>query len=136
MSPRRIYDKLKKDIQKDSNALVPVREPPQEHESMQDKLERLGKNLTNWTNSEQAATIDDDQASTSIIAPTERNSSFNDNEVGTIHTIFKDMICGSATISRVEVDKRCSLSRDGRNLLQKSTPLALVNRIKYERRKL
>ena len=135
MSPRRIYDKLKKDIQKDSNALVPVREPPQEHQSMQDKLERLGKNLTNWTNSEQAATIHDDQASTSIIAPTERNSSFNDNEVGTIHSIFKDMICENTTISRVEVDKRCSSSRDGRNLLQKSTSLALVNRIKYERRK-
>ena len=135
MSPRRIYNKLK-DIQKDSNALVPVRKPPQEHESMPDKLEKkMGKKLTNWTDSEEAATIDDDQASTSITASMERNSTFNDNAVGTIHTLFKDTICGTTTISRVELDKRCSSSRDGCNLLQNSTPLALVNWIKYEQRK-
>ena len=79
---------------------------------MQDKLERLGKKLTNWIDSEEAATIDDDQASTSVIAPTERNSSFNYNKVGMIHTLFKEMICETTTISRVEVDKRWSSSRN------------------------
>jgi hypothetical protein len=131
MSPRRIYDKLKKDCKKDCNALVPVGEPPREHDTLQDKLDRMG---SVGKNTAETGT-NDDQLSTSIIAPTERNSSFDCVEIETIHRLFKDMICESPTISRVEVEKRCSASRDGRNLLEKSTVAALVNRIKYERRK-
>ena len=131
MSPRRIYDKLKKDCKKESIACVPVGEPPQEQDSLQDKLERMGSvgNSTEETESH------GDQLSTRIIAPTERNSTFNCDEVNTIHELFKNMIRESRTISRVEVEKRCSGSRDGRNLLMKTTALSLVNRIKYERRK-
>ena len=131
MSPRRIYDRLKKDCKKDSNSFVSVGELPQEQDSLQDKLERMddvGKST------EETGT-NDDQLSASIIAPTERNSTFNCEEVDTIHRLFKDMICENRTISRVEVEKRCSGSRDGRNLLERSTAIASVNRIKYERRK-
>ena len=131
MSPRRIYDKLKKDCKKDSDAFVPVREPPQEHDSLQDKLDRMG---SVEKETEDSGT-NDDQLSTSIIAPTERNSSFNCNEVETIHKLFKDMIQTTTKISQVEVEKRCFSCRDGRSLLEKSTSIALVNRIKYERRK-
>ena len=45
------------------------------------------------------------------------------------------MIREAMKISRVEIEKRCSGSRDGRDLLQKSSASALVNRVKYERRK-
>ena len=131
MSPRRIYDKLKKDCKKDCIACVPVGEPPQEQDSLQDKLERIGSVGKSAEETESHG----DQLSTSIVAPTERSSTFNCDEVDTIHEVFKDMIRESRTISRVEVEKRCSASRDGRNFLLKTTALSLVNRIKYKRRK-
>ena len=129
--PRRVYDKLKKDCHSDPNALVPVGEPPQEHDSLQDELDRMG---SVGVATDETVTHDD-QLSNSIIAPTERNSTFNNDEVETIHDLFKDMIREATTISRVEIEKRCSGSRDGRDLLQKSSASALVNRVKYERRK-
>ena len=42
MSPRRIYHKLKKDCKKECIACVPEGEPPQEQDSLQDKLKRMG----------------------------------------------------------------------------------------------
>ncbi|XP_028419188.1 uncharacterized protein LOC114544894, partial [Dendronephthya gigantea] len=131
MSPRRIYDKLKKEGKKNLGELVPVMELPQEHDSLEDKLDRMEDVQKH---AEESGT-NDDQLSTSIIAPTERNSLFNCDEVQTIQKLFEDMIRKTVIISKVEVEKRCSGSRDGRSLLQKSTPIALVNRIKYERRK-
>ena len=80
-------------------------------------------------------TIIDDQASTSIIAPTKRTSTFNVDEVVTIHTQFKDMICKSTAIFKKVVEKRCSSSRDERALMQKLSALTLHNQFKYERRK-
>ena len=62
MSPRRIYDKLKI-FKKESNALAPAGEPPQECKSLQHKLDRIrsaGKEM-------EKVTTNDDQASTSII---------------------------------------------------------------------
>ena len=116
---------------KDSNSFVSVGELPQEQDSLQDKLERMddvGKST------EETGT-NDDQLSASIIAPTEQNSTFNCEEVDTIHRLFKDIICENRTILRVEVEKRCFGRCDGRNLFEKSTAIALVNQIKYERRK-
>ena len=130
MSPRRIYDKLKKIFKKNCNALCGG-EPPQECESLQDKLDRMG----NAGKETEEVMIIDDQASTSIIAPTERTSTFNADEVATIHDLFKDMICKSTAISKKEVEKRCSSSRDGRALVQKLSALTLLNRIKYEQSK-
>ena len=80
-------------------------------------------------------TIIDDQASTSIITPTKRTSTFNADEVATIHALFKDMICKSTAIFKKVVEKRCSSSRDGRALMQKLSALTLLNGIKHERRK-
>lgn len=131
MSPRRIYDKLKKDAKRKSSKLVAATEPPQGLDSLQDKLDRL-ESVGDYTVETRS---NDDQLSASIIAPSERNSSFTNVQVNTMHKLFKDMIYQSTTISRVEVEKRCSASRDGRSLLEKSSALALVNRIKYERRK-
>lgn len=131
MSPRRIYDKLKKDTKRKSSKLVAATEPPQDLDSLQDKLNRLESvgddTVEKGTN--------DDQLSASTVALSERNSAFDNVQVNTMHKLFKDMIYQSRTISRVEVEKRCSAGRDGRSLLEKSSALALVNRIKYVRRK-
>ena len=82
----------------DPNALVPVGEPPQEHDSLQDKLDRMG---SVGVATDETVTHDD-QLSNSIIAPTERNSTFNNDKVETIHDLFKDMIREAMKISRVE----------------------------------
>ena len=76
-------------------ALVPVGKPPQEHDSLQDKSDRMG---SVGKNTAETGT-NDDQLSTSIIAPTKRNNSFNYVDVETIHRLFNDMICKSPTIS-------------------------------------
>ena len=71
MSPRRIYDKLKKDG-KDCSALVPARDPPQEQDTLQDKLDRM----ESFGTGEETAT-NDEELSSDIIGPSERNSAFN-----------------------------------------------------------
>lgn len=128
MSPRRVYDKLKKVNQKES---ISHAEPPKECEVLQDKLNRIH---SIGSHTEETRT-GDDQLSTSIFAPTERNSNFNNHDVSTMHTLFKDMIYERATISAVEIEKRCGAGGDGLKLLQNSATQTLVNRIKYERRK-
>ena len=79
-----------------------------------------GKRLKKET---EEVTIIDDQASTSIIAPTKRTSTFNADEVATIHALFQDMICKSTAISKKVVEKRCSSSRNGRALMHKLSAL-------------
>ena len=65
----------------------------------------------------------------------QKERTFNADEVATIHTLFKDMICKSTAIFKKVVEKQYSLSRDERVLMQKLSALTLLNRFKYERRK-
>lgn len=95
MSPRGVYDKLKKECKKCCK-FVAVREPPQEHESLQDKLDRM-EGVGNNTN--ETAT-NDDQLSTTIIPPSERNRAFRCDKVELIHKVLSDMISKTVTISQ------------------------------------
>ena len=126
MSPRRIYDRLKKDMQKAPHDVLDVGcELPKACESLQDKFARVAS----------PSLDDDDGSSVSIVPPSERNSNFSNAQIETIQSIFKDMISNGKTICRMEIEKRCGESRDAQQLLNKLSILQLLNRIKYERRK-
>ncbi|CAB4033290.1 Neurofilament medium polypeptide, partial [Paramuricea clavata] len=126
MSPRRIYDRLKKDMQKAPHDVLDVGcELPKACESLQDKFACVASPSLNY----------DDGSSASIVPPSERNSNFSNAQIETIQSIFKDMISNGKTISRVEIEKRCGESRDAQQLLNKLSILQLLNCIKYERRK-
>ena len=77
----------------------------------------------------------DDTESSFVVPPSERNSSLNNDEVKTLHQLFGDMITGNTTIGQLEVNNRCSRSKERQKLLNKLTVSKIVNRIKYERRK-
>ena len=134
MSPRRIYDRLKKDSKKKLHFSGLVCEPPKACETLQhrvNRIENVGQSV-----SEVAETIDtDEQLSVSIIAPSERNSNFSDGAIGVLHKMFEDMIVEGKRISKVEIEKRCAKSQDGRKLVDKLSSMQILNRIKYERRK-
>ena len=127
MSPRRVYDKVRKEI-KELPAKAATLQPPQALESLHDKLSRIDS-------SEAASTNMDDTESSFVVPPSERNSSLNNDEVKTLHQLFGDMITGNTTIGQLEVNNRCSRSKEGQKLLNKLTVSRIVNRIKYERRK-
>lgn len=59
---------------------------------------------------------------------------FTDQDITSIQHIFADMI-ENKPISKVEIKKRCSASKEGEKLTSKLTVTQLVNRIKYERKK-
>ena len=128
MSPRRIYDRLRRDINKTADVLDATCQPPKACESLQDKLLRMcpssGKQETY-----------DEGSSASIVPPSERNSNFTNFQLETVHKIFDDMIKKGKKISKVEIQKRCDENRDAKQLLDKISLEQLLNRIKYERRK-
>ena len=121
MSPRRIYDRLRRDINKTADVLDATCQPPKACESLQDKLLRMcpssGKQETC-----------DDGSSASIVPPSERNGNF-------INFELDDMIKKGKKISKVEIQKRCDENRDAKQLLDKISLKQLLNRIKYERGK-
>ncbi|CAB4014016.1 Hypothetical predicted protein, partial [Paramuricea clavata] len=105
MSPRRIYDKLKKSLNQQSlNAKSNVTvDPPKECESLHDKIERIAACST-----ENESVTHGGHSSVSIISPTERSTGiFSDEEVITIKEMFSDMILGKP-ISKAEIENRCS----------------------------
>jgi hypothetical protein len=132
MSPRRIYDKLKKRLNQQPNAKSNVSvDPPKECESLHDKIERIAA----CSKEENESVTHDGHSSVSIITPTERSTViFSDAEVATIRAMFSDMILGKP-ISKAEIKKRCSESEEGKALLHKLSVVQLMNRIKYERKK-
>lgn len=132
MSPRRIYDKLKKRLNQQPNAKSNVSvDPPKECESLHDKIERIAA----CSKEENESVTHDGHSSVSIITPTERSTViFSDAEVATIRAMFSDMILGKP-ISKAEIKKRCSETEEGKALLHKLSVVQLMNRIKYERKK-
>jgi hypothetical protein len=127
MSPRRVYDKIIKLIKEEWSSKV-VLDPPQDFESLEDKLER-------FDDSQKSVSIPDDQLSISIVAPSERNSNFTNDEMNSLHKLFDDMITQNRKICRIEIQKRLSSNKEGEKLLKKLSVFTVLNRIKYERRK-
>jgi hypothetical protein len=128
MSPRRVYDKLKKSMNnEESSSSQSIPELPQTCESLEDKLQRVEE----YT---QSGSVNE-ELSASIIAPSERNSHFNNDEMSSLHNLFKDMITGNVTICRIEINKRLSSNKEGKKIMKKMSVLKVTNRIKYERRK-
>ncbi|CAB4032290.1 Neurofilament medium polypeptide [Paramuricea clavata] len=125
MSPRRIYDKIRKTINKESASLQNIPELPQTCESLEDKLQRF----------EECSETVDEELSTSIIQPSERNSNFTNEEMNSLQKMFKDMITEDKKICRIEIEKRLSTNKEGENILKKLSVQKVVNRVKYERRK-
>ena len=124
MSPRRVYDKVRRMISEEPAPTEATLELPQACESLADKVERIGE-------SNQC----EEDMSTSLIPPSERNSSFNNEEINSIHILFKDMIMQDKRICRVEIEERLSSTKDGRKILNKLSVQKVLNRIKYERLK-
>ena len=132
MSPRRIYDKLKKGLPNDANLDSNISSVlPKDCETLQQRLERM---VPPWLETTESVSHEE-QSSISIVSPTERSGMFSDESIQTIKTIFSDMILLNKPISKPEIQKRCSETKDGKQLLSNLTILQLVNRIKYERRK-
>ena len=129
-SPRRIYDRLRRDIKKTADVLDATCQPPKACESLQDKLVRMCS-----SSGKQETASFDDGSSASIVPPSERNSNFTNFQLETVHKIFDDMIAKGKKISKVEIQKRCNDNRDAKQLLDKISLEQLLNRIKYERRK-
>jgi site-specific recombinase XerD len=132
ISPRRIYDRLKKDIKK-GLTLDDNRELPNSCELLQDRIRRMED--ASIHSEEQDGTTFDENSSVSIIPPSERNSNFNDTEVRTLHKIFEDMIYHGLKISQPEIENRCAKIPEGKKLLNTLSVVQMLNRIKYERRK-
>ena len=128
MSPRRIYDKIRKIISQDSSSSKAVLELPEARESLEDKLQRFDEH-------DRSESYVDEEMSTSLVPPSERNSCFTSEEVSSIHNLFKDMITENRKICRVEIEKRLSSSKDGQKILNKLSVSKVLNRIKYERLK-
>jgi hypothetical protein len=78
MSPRQVYDKVKMIMNQGSSVSEPVPELPQVCDSLEDKLSRFGHSDTNTDKP-------DEEQSTSILAPSERNSSFTNDEMKYVH---------------------------------------------------
>ncbi len=132
MSPRRIYDKLKKQLKQKKYDVPDVRlELPKACESLDDKLERM----STGTSKQPTESVMDEQSSLGIVSPTEKSSGiFSEWDIETINSMFADMIANKP-ISKVEVKNRCSACQEGERLLNHLTVNQLVNRIKYARRK-
>ena len=132
MSPRRIYDKLKKglpnDEKLDSNISSELR---LDGRIMQQRLLSM---VPDWLETTESVSHEE-QLSASIVSPTERSGMFSDDAIQTIRTIFSDMILLNKPIAKPAIQKRCSETKDGKKLLSNLTIQQLVNRIKYERRK-
>lgn len=133
MSPRRVYDRLRKELNgKQKNANEEVRhELPKACESLNDRLERMAPNSHQTSYS-----ANDEQSSPSVISPTEFASTdlFSDCSLTSMKKIFADMIVNKP-ISKSEIKKRCSESKEGKTLISKLSVTQIMNRIKYERRK-
>ena len=78
MSPRRVYDKVKMIMNQGSSVSETVPELPQVCDSLEDKLSRFGHSDINTDKP-------DEEQSTSILAPSERNSSFTNDEMKYVH---------------------------------------------------
>ena len=130
MSPRRVYDKIRKMVSKQSASLEPDLKLPEACESLQDKLQRFDEHF------QSESTVDEEMsASTGIIAPSERNSHFTNEETNSLHKLFKDMITENKKICRVEIKERLSSSKEGEKILNKLSVTKVMNRVKYERLK-
>ena len=134
MSPRRIYDRLRRDLKKTADVLDATCQLPKACESLQDKLLRMCSSSASVSGKQETTTCDDG-SSASIVPPSERNSNFTNLQLETVHKIFGDMITKGKKVSKVEIQNRCDENRDAKQLLDKISIVQLLNRIKYERRK-
>ena len=80
MSPRRIYDKIRKIISQDSSSSKAVLELPEARESLEDKLQRFDKHDRNDS-------YVDEEMSTGLVTPRERNSCFTHKAFFTIQYV-------------------------------------------------
>jgi site-specific recombinase XerD len=128
MSPRRVYDRLKKHITKINEPNV-IAELPEESESLDDKLARMA----GTTSSEPSV---NDESSVGIVPPTEKSGSvLSEWDIQTINKMFDDMVKYNKPVSKVEIKKRCSSSQEGQKLLKHLSVFQIINRIKYAKRK-
>ena len=117
-------------MNKESASLEPGLQLPEASESLQDKVQRFNEHF------QSESTVDEQMsASTGIIAPSERNSHFTNEEMNSLHKLFKDMITENKKICRVEIEERLSSSKEGEKILNKLSVTKVVNRVKYERLK-
>ncbi|CAB3978646.1 Neurofilament medium polypeptide [Paramuricea clavata] len=135
MSPRRVYDRLKRELNKkqlNANEEV-IHVLPTACESLNDRLERMASNSHGQT----SYSAKDEQSSPSVISPTEfaNTDLFSDSNLTSMKKIFADMIVNKP-ISKSEIKKRCSESKEGKPLISKLSVSQIMNRIKYERRKI
>ena len=132
MSPRRIYDKLKKGLPNDAKLDSNISsELLMDGRTIQQRLLSM---VPDWLETTESVSHEE-QSSASIVSPTERSGMFSDDAIQTIRTIFSDMILLNKPIAKPAIQKRCSETKDGKQLLSNLTIQQLVNRIKYERRK-
>ena len=93
MSPRYVYDKLKKDFLQDKRP-VPATSLglPTECETLQDRIERLG-GVSETCEPDNLPSVSVEQpSSVSMVTPTERTHGiFSEESVADIKTIFSDM---------------------------------------------
>ena len=67
-------------------------------------------------------------SSVSTVTPTKRTHGiFSEESVADIKTIFSDMIINNKPISKVEIEKRCSKSKEGKLLLENLRVKQLIN---------
>ena len=129
MSPRRIYDHLRKELCEPVAVSPPAEVPPKEQESLEQRIDRMTAH-----SSKETSGAYDEQSSISIIPPTERSSHvFFDADITALRSLFADMI-SNKPILQAEIKRRCGNNADGKRLWKKYTVFQLMNRIKYERR--
>ena len=130
MAPRRVYDRLRKELCEPVAVSPPADEvPPKEQESLEERVDRMTAHSSKETLEDY-----DEQSSTSIIPPTERSSHiFFDGDITALQSLFADMI-SNKPILQAEIKRRCGTCADGKRLWKKYTVFQLMNRIKYERR--
>ena len=118
MSPRRIYDRLRRDLKKTADVLDATCQLPKACESLQDKLLRMCSESASVSGKQETTTCDDG-SSASIVPPSKRNSNFTNLQLETVHKIFGDMITKGKKVSKVEIQNRCDENRDAKQLLDK-----------------
>ena len=129
MSPRRVYDRLRKELCEPVAVSPPAEVPSKEQESLEQRIDRMTAH-----SSKETSGAYDEQSSISIIPPTERSSHvFFDADITALRSLFADMI-SNKPILQAEIKRRCGNNADGKRLWKKYTVFQLMNRIKYERR--
>ena len=129
MSPRRIYDRLRRDLKKAADVLDTTCQLPKACESLQDKLLRMCSSNASVSGKQETTTCDG-RASASM----QQNSNFTNFQLEMVHKIFGDMITKGKTILKVEIQKRCDENRNAKQLLDKVSFVQLLNHIEYERK--